>query len=362
MKRFLLFLALGLTMTLSADDTPVPANSDGWLHYDDGTYSGWSCNDRWAIVLPAQSHSGVLTKVKVFTREEEFYPSALTMTVLEGGNWPSQGTERYSQEVPLVSEMGWIEMTLTTPLLLDDNKNVWIVFDCPGSSNYCVAVSCNSPDYRATGSGSYVYLENHQSWASTTSPYLIRAYFEPWEFPENTIFSWDFEDGTGGWNGEEDNSKWLWDTGDGGPDMGSHSGTRNFKRVHVSNGDEDMLVSPELDLSNYENVELGFWRLQRYAGAELDELTIYYRPSEFANWMPLKYCDDNTEGWVLEDGIQLAYLSPTYQIGFKYIDGQSLGIALDDIFITGTQITGLEEVGHRTRDNGRKCCATAICI
>ena len=343
MRRFLLLLVLGLTMTLSAQETPVPANTNGWLHYDgDESPNGYGIFNKWAIVLPAHSFAGKLTKVKIYTRESNYYPGTLTMTIVEGGDTPDQGTQRHSQEVPLQSEKGWKEMILSTPLIFDEDNNVWIVFDCPGDLESGIAASCLSPAEGVSGTGSYRYHENSQSWiVYSGGHHHIRAYFQTWEFPENTIYSWDFENGIEGWNGVEDNTKWLWGTGDKFESRGSHSGTHTFKRLS-NEGDAgvrvDMLVSPELDLSNYTDVKLGFWRLQRPWTGNLDTLTIYYRPSEFANWMPLVTYKDYVEKWTLEEGIELPYLSPTYQIGFEYRDGYGFGIGLDDIYITGTRL------------------------
>ncbi|MBQ9522703.1 MAG: hypothetical protein IJR74_02655 [Paludibacteraceae bacterium] len=187
--------------------------------------------------------------------------------------------------------------------------------------------------------------------------------FEPWEFPENTIYSWDFENGTEGWIGAEDNTKWLWGTGDKHESKGSHSGTHNFKRLSNEGAGGvmvDMLVSPELDLSNYSDVKLGFWHLQRLWSGDLDTLTIYYRPSEFANWMPLETYEDYVDKWTLEEGIELPYLSPTYQIGFEYRDGYGYGIAIDDIYITGTRLPDPDDSepdGEKlTVHDGRNVC------
>ena len=344
MKRFLLFLALGLTMTLSAQNTPVPANTDGWLHYDSDDATNWGLVNKWAIVLPAHSFAGKLTKATIYTREGYYYyDNTFTLTIVEGGDTPDQGTQRSTREVPVQSEEGWIDMLYPEPLTFDENNNVWLVFERPGTLQGGIAAQTNSPAAGVSGTGCYMYQQSSHSWTASSYFYKIRAYFETWEFPENTIFSWDFEDGNSGWYSDDaENSSWKLGQGDYWQHLWTHSGVKNFQRLAITyeKGKVDMLASPQLDLSNYTDVKLGFWRLQRPNRNDIDTLRIYYRESpSVPDWILIEtYSEDTGIKWKLEEGIELPSPSSTYQIGFEYKDNRGFGIALDDIYITGTPL------------------------
>ena len=342
MKRFLLLLALGLTMTLGAQTDPVPANTDGWLHYDgDEPLGGYGFANKWAIVLPAHSFAGKLTKVKIYTRESNYYPSALTMTIVEGGDTPDQGTQRHSQEVPLKSEKGWKQMIILSPLTFDENNNVWIVFECPGTLSNGIAASRNTPAEGVSGTGSYRYHESSQSWiVLSEGHYQIRAYFETWEFPEEIIYSWDFEEDGLGWHPEDlENSKWELSEGDFDRSIGAHRGVRNLKCVHRTGeeGELDRLLSFPFDFSDCKDVKLGFWRLQRKWLGYIDTLRVYQREWPYGDWILLKtYSEDTGEKWELEEGIELLSLSSTGQICFEFKSDNAYGVGLDDIYLSGT--------------------------
>ena len=342
MKKVFLFIAATLCAAgmIFAQNTPVPANSDGWLHYDsDSDPSGWDKVNKWGIGFPAGSYSGVLTKVDVYTNNEDYYPDVtITLRIIEGGDNPNQGTERYSKELFPFWDPGWIEDALVSPLFFNRSNNVWIVIECPGTVEHGIAAKTSSPATGAGGIGSLFFSNTTQSWTAATGYYKIRALFEEWDFPENTFMTWDFENGAGGWHGEQADTRWTLGIGDEKEELGARSGTHNFKRLHHEYGDKDMLVSPVLDLSSYKDVRLGFWYSQRPWLGEMDTLRVYCRASEADEWHEIEDYRYPEEGWTWEDNIGLYDLTSTYQIGFECTDNFGKGIGLDDIYLTGIRL------------------------
>lgn len=323
-----------------AQNTPVPANTDGWLHYDsDADPSGWDMVNKWGIGFPAGSFSGVLTKVHIYTNKEDYYPGySITLHIIEGGENPDQGTELYSEELFPDWEPGWIEKTFVFPIHFNTSHNVWIVIECLGTVEHGIAGKTSDPATGAGGIGSLFFSNTTQSWTAATGYYKIRALFEEWDFPEDTFMSWDFENGDGGWHGEKADSRWTLGIGDNDEDFGSRSGMHNFKRTHHTTGDKDMLVSPVLDLSGYNDVRLGFWYSMRPWTGDLDTLRVYCRGSEEDEWHEIESYDIPEEGWTWENGIGLYDLTSTYQIGIECTDNHGKGIGLDDIYLTGIRL------------------------
>ena len=124
--------------------------------------------------------------------------------------------------------------------------------------------------------------------------------------------------------------EWVIGVGDDEASQGAASGNRNVL-IHP-NGDYDatMLISPRIDLSGVTSAMLSFSHIQRDYYGDLDELHVYYRTSESADWTLLHSYTNEVATWT-SDTLLLTNLSATFQLGFEYFDYYGYGVGLDNI-------------------------------
>ncbi len=124
-----------------------------------------------------------------------------------------------------------------------------------------------------------------------------------------------------------------------------------------SNVNEDWLISPSMNLEEYENEIFSFYTAMNYSGPELEVLisTDYDGGGDpaSANWNPLTgTLSSGGWEWVNSGDIDISsYNSSEVYVAFKYTstDSESATWEVDEILITGTELVGI--VGHAKDQN-----------
>ena len=101
-----------------------------WLDYDNGKFVtgvGFSNSLKWAVMFPPSKlknhENGELTKVSMY----DCIAHNGEIEIYQGGITPDEGTLLHSQEYSCTGANEFAEFNLTTPLLIDHTKNLWIV-------------------------------------------------------------------------------------------------------------------------------------------------------------------------------------------------------------------------------------------
>lgn len=182
----------------------------GWYYYDNGTYAdavglteGGSIY--WGIMLPAGSFTGnTLTKVKMYDNTAH----TGNIMIYQGGT-TAPGSLVYTQAYACSGSTNFVEWTLSNPVPVNSNQNLWIVMH--NNDGQYVASACNN-----TGNPNGRWIStNGSNWTDVATvgdnfnfTWMLRANIE-------TInsFSWDFENGIpSGWtliDADGDGYNWL---------------------------------------------------------------------------------------------------------------------------------------------------------
>ena len=190
-------------------------------------------------------------------------------------------------------------------------------------------------------------------------------------FPENTIWSEDFESGAmpEGWTSVLNG--WTIGYGDYreysafAENIPPHSGNYNLQRLHENRGDVDTLYLPTLDLSGYTGLYFHCFFMNAAWGNDIDYLEVFYRSAPDASWISLSGLIENSSSEWAELGAPLeASNTATCQLAFVVHDNYGFGVAIDDIYITGER-TGtdpiiIEEDGWAHYDNGEYYSAIGL--
>lgn len=162
------------------DSSPDPG-WEGWSYYDDGTRTeGIGTNGGefyWAIMFPAKSQANnKLAKVALY-ETPVYNTQPITIDIYSGGNNPSEGTKLHTQTVNPTGQEGYHIITLSSPVIFDCSKNLWIVLS-ELYDNYPANVSDNTGDPNGRWSS-----EDGASWFDLAEinlnyTYMIRALFD----------------------------------------------------------------------------------------------------------------------------------------------------------------------------------------
>ncbi len=130
---------------------------------------------------------------------------------------------------------------------------------------------------------------------------------------------------------------WVYQSGghDGHP-AGAHGGSYNalfFNGTYTQATSK--LISQPFNFTAYENVTLTFWHAQPIWGAQQDELSVYYRVSEDADWILLEQYTTDIPEWT-EVSFELPEISDNYQLMFEATGSYGRGVSIDDIELSGT--------------------------
>ena len=157
-------------------------------------------------------------------------------------------------------------------------------------------------------------------------------------FPENTIWSEDFESGVlpEGWIATSEN--WSIDGGDHRDQTTAFSGIKNLLYYYYGSGGVDTLYTATIDLSGYTNVSLNFKFMNAQWEGDIDFLEVFYRNSPDESWTSLGGLIEAEHSDWTGFNISLANVSSTFQLAFAAHSNYGYGVAIDDIYITGTAL------------------------
>jgi C1A family cysteine protease len=139
------------------------------------------------------------------------------------------------------------------------------------------------------------------------------------------------------WSEEQVNHSglsWKFYTGNGNSyPATAHGGTYNACLKDITTTSNlTRLVSPPLDLSEYSDATLIFWHTQLTKTTNQDSLSIYYKTSNTAEWIPLTTYKQSISSWDA-DTVLLSNLSSDYYICFEGNAKNGRGVCVDDVTI-----------------------------
>ena len=355
MKKFyVLIAAMVCAASMSfAQVGPIWPNRDGYsyLHYDNGEFLESLTIDMWGVVFQAGAFDRLLQRVKIYTKAASEYEEGeiLRMFIYAGTNSPNEGWyEKYHQDIVPRDVADWQLISLETPLSFAEGESCWILLYYSGTPTGVAPVTENSGfigvNWKRLDNGTWDNVDDRA--------FMIRADFDDkmtiWTtIPYDAIWSENFESNyaqntlPAGWTVANPNrTNWEWGTGDDnkeGYSPGAYSGTYNLKKTHSQRYENDTLISPVIDLgTGYKDVKLGFWLINREWGRDVDFMTVYFRTSEQDAWHFLKKYEHYRNEWTWNYEIPMGYQEGPIQFAFDVYDDYGHGVAIDDIYITGT--------------------------
>lgn len=176
---------------LVSEDVGTPT----WLQYDNNSYKsnlGLGLNEyTWGVKYPASMITGnKLTKVSFY--ETSFNAADITINIYSGGD-SAPGTLLYT-EVVTPQKKGFHEVTLTTPVSITPEEDLWITLTEAGSHAliYCESKTNDPNNTWLYYGGGWVILSN-KFYASTDRGWMIRGCIEQegvdWSDPITNVTS-----------------------------------------------------------------------------------------------------------------------------------------------------------------------------
>jgi len=162
-----------------------------------------------------------------------------------------------------------------------------------------------------------------------------------------TIFSEGFEHNSlmpSGWTQEYvyDTLNWIFTNGgNSGHPSTAHNGSFNALLYYGGIHRTTRLVTPQLNLSQYNNLQLKFWHAQAVYSGDQDYLRVFYKTSANGTWTLLASYTSSITSWTLQ-AINLPNPSSTYYIAFEGEARYGFGVVIDDVSITGNVAVGLD--------------------
>ena len=131
------------------------------------------------------------------------------------------------------------------------------------------------------------------------------------------------------------NKNWVFTTGgESDQPATAHGGTYNAAFDQGNVGNETMIITPVLDISNVNNPELKFWHTQAAWNGNQNTLTVYYKTTNNGVWTMIPGGSFSSEitDWTKES-LALPSATSTYQIAFKGVDGGGFSVCIDDVCV-----------------------------
>jgi M6 family metalloprotease-like protein len=177
---------------------PGPKWTD-WAYYDNGTPDNTLGNSGdtfyWGVMFPGYTMANdMLTKVALYESEESNTKS-ITIDIYSGGYKPQEANKIYTEKVSPARATGWHEITLSSPVIFNRNKNLWVVLSA-GTDAYPAVMCAGNSDKN----GSWVTFDG-ANWDNLVYygyeyTFMVRAYAEPSPV-DNTWKNWIYyDDGT----------------------------------------------------------------------------------------------------------------------------------------------------------------------
>jgi subtilisin family serine protease len=191
--------------------------------------------------------------------------------------------------------------------------------------------------YRAWSYTSSWHYSTGRPAAATTSCEVYELPFaEDFDTFQGIPLCWAQEPVTG-------SAQWNFGTGNGGSNpANAYNGISNlyFKEQAIgSTGITTRLVSPEMNLGNYDEVELRFWYTNQLRTWLIwnfqDILRIKFKTSATAAWQEIATYNTNIANWT-EVVLSLPNITGTYYLAFEAESGLGHGVCIDHVTITGT--------------------------
>ena len=150
------------------------------LRYDDDTYA-WNYDrdktaSEFAVMFPPAmltglENGGKLVSVSIMDGYFEDAPAdGGYIIIYEGGNDPSKGTEKYSQQYALSGSGDMHEIVITGDVQINTKKNLWVVFQSWVDGSYPIPVAKNSDN--ANGR----WVKRNGKWTNSYIPEMIKVH------------------------------------------------------------------------------------------------------------------------------------------------------------------------------------------
>ena len=161
------------------NDNGRAINNRGWYYYDDGVNvdaigltNGGSFY--WGVIFPSGSYTGnAVTKVKMY----DYAAHTGNIMIYQGGS-SAPGTLVYTQAYACTGSESFVEWTLSSPVAVNPNQNLWIVMY--NNDGHYVAPVC---DNTGNPNGRWISTDG-SSWTDLASindlnyTWMLRAYLE----------------------------------------------------------------------------------------------------------------------------------------------------------------------------------------
>lgn len=154
-------------------------NYSQWYYYDDGVNQDaigtGGGNFWWAIMIPAGSYTGNrITKVAAY----DYMEMTGTASIYQGGTYQPASVAIGTVNVAFTGSNEFVEFTFNTPVTINPQENVWVVFYNESGATYPAAVCANTGD----ANGRWVSLDG-VTWDDLAGygldyTFMIRAYIE----------------------------------------------------------------------------------------------------------------------------------------------------------------------------------------
>lgn len=149
------------------------------LRYDEDTYA-WNYDrttaSEFAVMFPPAmltglENGGKLVSVSIMDGYFEGVPAdGGYIIIYEGGNDPSKGTEKYSQQYALSGSGDMHEIIITGDVQINTKKNLWVVFQSWVDGSYPIPVAKNSDN--ANGR----WVKRNGKWTNSYIPEMIKVH------------------------------------------------------------------------------------------------------------------------------------------------------------------------------------------
>ena len=246
-------------------------------------------------------------------------PTNLTLTNISENSasfsWvPGRSETNWTVEYKLSSESDWT-------VINNVNTNSYTISNLNSATSYSfnfrVKAVCSETDQSQ-------YVERLFTFSTSCGTFSTLPFIEGFEngVPP-TCWSQEYVSGTLSWISSSG--------GYSSYPSGAHGGSYNAL-LYTTSEYVTKLVTPEFDMSSYNNVLLSFWYAQRLWGSDQDILKVYYKNSPTGSWNLLATYTNSITSWTNEV-ITLPDLTSTYWIAFEGTATYGYGNVLDDITI-----------------------------
>lgn len=171
----------------------APTVEDNWMYYDDGVYSngvgiGSGSTIYWGIMLPAATLTGnIVEKISVY-EDSRYNIDPITVMIYSGGDTAPAGNPLYTETFTPVGGSAFHEITLASPVTIDQTQNVWVILQEYGTYIAQGCVDTGEPNGRFISMDGVTYADVTGYGLYYT--WMLRAYIT------NAVVDYDVVTGT----------------------------------------------------------------------------------------------------------------------------------------------------------------------